>query len=221
MKYTITVALPATILYGIVCPVGILASILYFRKDIHTKTNKVRFGFMVLGYETKYYYWEFVILSRKIIIASISVFLSNYTSIQALTALLVLLIYVGLQVYVSPLKLARLNELEYQSIFVAGVTIYCGIYYLQANLNDYAKTFFFFVIVTVNIVFLFKWFYFMTINFFTKVRNLLFSRYRKSLSTISRISSHEITSRSGSAESSIMIAPFVSISDARDSLRLE
>lgn len=73
----VAVALPSILLWS----VGIPAICLFFlwksRKSLHTVATRLRFGFLFNGYETHTYYWEFVILYRKICIICISVFLGN------------------------------------------------------------------------------------------------------------------------------------------------
>jgi hypothetical protein len=47
--------------------------------------------------------------------------------------------------------------MEYRSILVATVTIYCGLYYLTKDLEDTSKIILFVVIVVINAYFLIYW----------------------------------------------------------------
>ena len=61
------------------------------RKDLNEKTMNDRFGFLLLGYKSHLFYWEFIIIYRKIAIVLISVFLSTLShAVQGLAANLVL-----------------------------------------------------------------------------------------------------------------------------------
>ena len=47
------------------------------RKRLYDDAMSARFGFLLIGYKSQLWYWEFVIIYRKIFIVLISVFLAN------------------------------------------------------------------------------------------------------------------------------------------------
>lgn len=74
---------------------------------------KKYFGFLCLGYKPHLYYWEFIIIYRKISLIMISVFLSTVSdAVQGLGANLVLSIAFYIQSLYSPFVLDKLNRLE-------------------------------------------------------------------------------------------------------------
>ena len=69
-----------------------------YRDKLNVINVKQRFGFLYNGYEDETFYWEFVIIYRKIAIIMCSVFLGIMSvQIQALTVLIILFISLHLQ----------------------------------------------------------------------------------------------------------------------------
>ena len=156
--YSLTIALPGIVVWGIGTPAVCLAYIWKNRLLLGKLQMKLRFGFVYNGYELDRFYWEFVILYRKIAIICCSVFLSTISiPIQALTVLLVLVVFLYMQSVHEPYFSPELNLMELRSIMVATVTIYCGLFYLTGDLSEEAKVFFFALIVISNAYFLVLW----------------------------------------------------------------
>jgi predicted outer membrane repeat protein len=156
--YAVTVALPALVIWGISLPVLVLLYLRRHRTELQTLMMKLRFGFLYTGYKSSNYYWEFVIIYRKIIIICCVVFIGNFSvHVQALSIMLVISAFAVLHHFVQPYSNSSLNDMEMRAILVAAVTIYCGLFYLTGNLNEVAKIFFFVVMVGINVYF-FKFF---------------------------------------------------------------
>lgn len=157
-KYAWIVAVPSIMVWGIGVP-SLCLLILWKRKRMLDLTEmKLRLGFLYNGYEYSKFYWEFVILYRKIAIISIAVFLTNIsTSIQALTAMLVLLAAFALQSKHQPYVVNTMNQLELRAILVAAVTIYCGLYYITNDLDGNSQLILFIIIAAVNGYFILYW----------------------------------------------------------------
>ena len=75
-KFAISVALPGVIAWGIGIPTFALVLIYRNRKVLAEISTKAKYGFLYGGYYETRYYWEFMILYRKICIIFISVFLA-------------------------------------------------------------------------------------------------------------------------------------------------
>jgi len=157
-RYVLIVAVPSLVGWGASVPLVCLLVLYRNRNRLGLMEFKVRLGFVYNGYEYSKFYWEFVILYRKLLIASISVFLTNISSsIQALTVMSVLVVAFGLQAKHKPYALPILNGLELRAILVGGVTIYCGMFYMTSALDANTQLVLFFIIVGVNIYFLVCW----------------------------------------------------------------
>jgi len=119
-----------------------------------------RFGFLLLGYKSNLFFWEFIIIYRKIAIVLISVFLSTVSnSVQGQAAFLVLIIAFYIQSVYLPFQVDKLNKLEQMSILTAATTIYCGLLYLTEDMGEGMKLVLFAFILTSNAVFFFSWLY--------------------------------------------------------------
>lgn len=93
------------------------------RKDLELPAIKAKYGFLYHGYHSNRYYWEFVIMCRKILIISIALLLrSASVSLQLIFVLLVLIGALVLNLYYKPFELHELNRTENFSI---GLSIIC------------------------------------------------------------------------------------------------
>ena len=156
--YAFNIALPSIFLWGILIP-GVIVFLLFKnRKKLHSLRVRKIYGFLFNGYSKREYYWEIVILYRKIVILCSSVILGNIsTQVQALTVMIVLLMCIYLQSKYTPFTQISLNQCELRAILVGAITIYSGLFYLTNDLDEGSKVFFFVVIVVVNIYFIIYW----------------------------------------------------------------
>lgn len=148
-------ALPCILVWVVALPAVVL--ILMIRKQ-GERAGDIRYSFLAKGYTDNYHYWEFVVLIRKILMISASVFLvSQSVQVQALTVLAVLLVALLFQIYYKPFIVPNLNALEVKSILVSAMTVYFGLYYSSNEFTNGAKIAFFVVLVTANCVYFFSW----------------------------------------------------------------
>ena len=93
-----------------------------------------RYGFLFKGYKQHTYYWESVVMLRKVAMIFIAVFLrSAGTRIQALVVFILLLFFVILTEEKKPYLTRKLNTLEVISLVTSCVTIYSGFFFLSAT----------------------------------------------------------------------------------------
>jgi hypothetical protein len=152
------VALPSIILWGILTPTSALMILVKYRKHLDDLNAKVRFGFLYTGYQAQMYYWEFVILYRKVLIIVFAVFFTNISiPVQALCVMLVLLVAFILQMKKNPYLTPILNDLELRAVVVGTLTIYCGLFFLTTDLDSSTKIALFCIILSANAYFLVYW----------------------------------------------------------------
>lgn len=157
-RYAMAVALPGVILWGICTPAGALIFLVRYRKLLDNIDIRIRFGFLYTGYHAQKYYWEFVILYRKVLIITFSVFLATVSvSVQALGAMLIFVIAFVMQMKKNPYVTPVLNALELRAIMVGAVTIYCGLFFLTTNGDTSSQFALFMVIISTNAYFLLYW----------------------------------------------------------------
>jgi hypothetical protein len=165
-------AVPAIIFWGLGIPLSAFLFLRSVRKKLHLYSAKSKFGFMYNGYERQSYYWELIIMLRKIILVFIAVFLRSIgIFVQALVVLLFTLICLYLNMRRKPFMTLVLNKMESLSLLTCAVTLYCGICFVSARgdsgfeMNEYWKWLFFLTIVMVNVIFLLFWLYQMSMTF--------------------------------------------------------
>ena len=103
LNYLFSIVIPGITFWCFLIPL-IIIYLLYNNKSKLKETKELlKFGFLHKGYQTNYFYWEFIILFRKIAIISCSVFLQNVSiHIQALTTFVVILVAFSIHIKSSP-----------------------------------------------------------------------------------------------------------------------
>lgn len=136
--YALAVALPGLIFWGLFIPAVCMTILIKQRNLLDNIRQKLSFGFLYLGFKKESFFWEFVILYRKVLLITYSVFMRNYSiNAQALTVLLTLIVYLYIQNRYQPYATKDLNKLETFSILVSAATIYAGLYYLTTNISNF------------------------------------------------------------------------------------
>ncbi|OMJ89203.1 hypothetical protein SteCoe_8680 [Stentor coeruleus] len=166
--YSIGVAIPGIIIWCIFIPAFLLLILYRRRNQLSSEAEKIKYGFLYKGFKSNRYYWEFVIMLRKIIIICSSVFLKNTSpGIQALIVFVVILFAYTFQRRLEPYSVGQLNEMELRSIMVSVVTIYAGLFFLTNHIDSYGKTTLFVFMVIMNTIFLLYWGYY-TFGFYIR-----------------------------------------------------
>ncbi|CDW82324.1 UNKNOWN [Stylonychia lemnae] len=129
--YSYFVALPCIIVWGLGIPFFALSILIAKRKKLDNFEIRQRFGFLYRGYRKDYYYWEIVIMYRKILIIFAAVFISNFGIVaQALIVFFILIIFLLINFKKQPFNTLVLNDLETLSLITSMVTIYCGLFFI-------------------------------------------------------------------------------------------
>jgi hypothetical protein len=164
--YTLAIALPGIVIWGICIPgYGIIVTYKN-RHRIEELEIKQRYGFITAGYKNEHYYWEFVIIYRKVLVISCSLFFGSLSvQLQTLSVLIVLLLASYLQSSINPFATPELNKMEFWSIIVSVVTIYCGLYYLTPDITFNARVILFIILMVFNSIFFGYWLYFFVKDF--------------------------------------------------------
>lgn len=168
-------ALPSICLWCVGLPFSCLIYLTKVRGRLNDIDVKLKMGFLCNGYSVKHFYWEFVILYRKVLVIFFSVFMSSAVTAQALTALILLLLSFLMQYSLRPYISKELNNIELKSILTATITIYCGLYYLTQQIEQVTKYFLFVLLISFNLYFILSWLW----AAFSQVFLNLFSKSRK------------------------------------------
>lgn len=79
--WSIGVALPCIIVWGLGIPFFAFVLMSRVRKNLVKMEVKELYGFLYNGYKKEFYYWEVIIMYRKIFMIAIAVILKNYGTI--------------------------------------------------------------------------------------------------------------------------------------------
>ena len=162
IKYSLIVAVPGIILWALGIPTLILMFMAKYKRRLHLDTFRVIFGFFFNGYKSRKFYWELIIMYRKILLITISVFMASEAVIlQALNVILMLIASLYLQYSNKPYNSTELNNMEMQALCIAAITIYSGLYYLTKSIGEEIKVALFIAILLGNSYFLLYWIFYM------------------------------------------------------------
>eukprot|EP00347_Sterkiella_histriomuscorum_P017868 403347667 len=185
------VALPSIFLWGLGIPFFAFILMLKVKNNLDLIEVREKFGFLYRGYRNDFYYWEIVIMYRKILIIFIAVFVKNFGVIaQALVVFIVLIAFLMTNTEKQPFSTKALNDLETLSLITSMITIYCGIFFVinkpqswidqnpdyskgAISLSDAVQKFFFAVILISNISFFAFWCFKMYQEIKAKFRKML------------------------------------------------
>ena len=174
IKYLMIISLPSIILWIFGFPLMILILLIKKRKNLRQEDNKVVFGLLFNGYSTSVFYWEFIIMYRKVLIICIVVFVKRISvNVQGITLVLLLLISYELQYRLYPYDSKELNKMEKDALVSAIVTSFCGIYYLTEDLNTPMKAICFLFIIFFNVRFLYFWLFWFSKTFIEFLMKIL------------------------------------------------
>lgn len=127
------VALPCLIIWGLGIPASVWVVLRRERDRLDTMAAKEKFGFLYNGYKRNSYFWEIVIMYRKILMIAISVFMNR---VGLVVQALVLLIMMAGFLYVNnarrPFISRSLNDIEDLSLLTGIITIYCAVFFITS-----------------------------------------------------------------------------------------
>ena len=130
--WSLGVALPSIVVWGMGIPLFALVLMIQNKKKLKTIQMKEKLGFLYNGYKLKYYFWEVIIMYRKIMMVVISVVIYQFGVItQALIVFLLLILFSLLHTLHQPYSFQTLNHLEAISLFSQMITVYCGVFYIS------------------------------------------------------------------------------------------
>lgn len=121
-------------------PALALLLLVRYRKHLRKGRKRLMLGFLCVGYKKPVYFWEIVIIVRKVCIVTLHTFLSRIPpSMQGLVLIVLLYVAVHLQYKCSPFLLDSLNRMEFLSIIVVLLTVYAGLYFSIGSLSTLAQ----------------------------------------------------------------------------------
>ena len=189
-NYRIKVALPHAIIFGISFP--ILIFFILHRKwrqnALDDKKCLFKYGYFYYGLDHNFFYWDLVILLRKVLITAAYIFymtnINNPQNYILLIVFLIIIVALYFQIYFKPYrkeKLNIMNELETKSLIALAGSLYIGIFSLQfEEVSESVGFFLFMSIIFINCYFIYYWgkafFVYNLLILYSEIRSFLFKK---------------------------------------------
>lgn len=191
--WSYSIAVPSIIVWGLGIPFFALILMYRERHQLTAITTKEKFGFLYNGYQQEMFYWEILIMYRKIALIFISVFMQSQGVItQAMLVFLLMILFLILNMRKKPFVSLTINDLETISLLTSAITIYCGVFYISnvsaddkaampasvknsVTLSPTMSLIFFLMIMAVNMGFFGYWVY----KMLQEVKNTLVKKFEK------------------------------------------
>jgi len=132
--YILITSVPILLIWGLAMPIYLFTELRRNKKDRGLNNSRVNglFGFIYQGYRTKYYWWEFTGLIRKIVFLIVVTFISNsMVSVKCYSLFLVIAVNIYFNYRTEPFVNSRLNYLEQVSLISLCTIIFTSFYQLQ------------------------------------------------------------------------------------------
>jgi hypothetical protein len=115
----------------LLCVLLLVVAVLYLYRNLpkiraEDPRFKMVYGFLFNGYHKDRWYWEFIVLTRKIVLVAISVYLTENLQVQALCSILLCCVALALQLYFQPFEAWEMNLVEAASLISSFITFYCS-----------------------------------------------------------------------------------------------
>jgi hypothetical protein len=172
LYFVVFLVIPSIILWGLGIPIYAIGKLLSKKKYLHKREVREELGYLYNGYIEKAFFWEPVILVRKMVMVLIATLLTlSGKKIQAMLVFIFMVFCLIIHNAVKPFMSRRLNQIEAVSIIALVISIYCGIFFVtdkdnnktaKENNNDYAlsdseKLILFLLFLFSNLTFLIYW----------------------------------------------------------------
>lgn len=123
-------------LYALGIPFAAFVALFVRRKRLDEPHTRAMFGFLYAGFRKQHYYWETLVMIRKVCIAIVSVFFAPLgIDVQCYSAILVLVFFAILTQHVQPYARVFFNRLEMASLLTAFYTLVGGLYNISPNVG--------------------------------------------------------------------------------------
>ena len=152
--------MPNFFYWAIFFPLFCLFYLIKNSKNLEKTHLKMKMGFLYLGYKPRLYFWEFIIMYRKIITLAVTMLPDSQKLAKGVIVLFITTVSLAYHISERPFIVSKLNQIEYSAILVSTVTIYVGLFYLDDSFGENMKAFFFIIILFTNIRFFLIWFYY-------------------------------------------------------------
>ena len=153
--YALLAALPAVLLWSMGIPALVLLLLIRYRKRLSEERILKMVGYLCASYKPHLYFWEIILMYRKVAIILLYIFVSSLSVAASLLSLLLLLVTSAwLQLTFSPFHQSALNHAELLNIFTVLSTAYAGLFFNYGLLSNAASLLLVLVVILINCAFL-------------------------------------------------------------------
>lgn len=125
---------PALVVYAVGIPLGGACVLWRQRHSLTASSTRALYGFLYAGFKPQWYFWESIIMLRKVGIAVCSVLMAPLgLETQTYCALALVVVAVTIHARAWPYTKAFLNSLELLSLLTAAVTLFSALFLLSAQ----------------------------------------------------------------------------------------
>lgn len=168
------IAVPMLIVWVFGCPVFAFIALYRNRHRLNDTSFQRYFIVLFQGLKDDKFYWEIVNTFRKVLIVSINVFMAQFPLFyKGSCAIILLIIFIRIQMYLKPFKLHANNECELLSftgklfinIIASAMTLFGGLLYVSEGQRvGIVDLLAFLFILLANLYFMFLWAYLLSYN---------------------------------------------------------
>lgn len=164
VKWCLLLGLPILIVWVIGCPLFVL--IILFRNRNRLKESEMQRYFLLLyqGLRKKAFFWEGINTLRKVSMVAVNVFMSTVPLMySALTAVIILVSLIRLQMALNPYKNDVNNKLEIDAMITGGSTLFWGVLFSSDDSDlAYVILLVLVILMIINVKFLLHWLFCMS-----------------------------------------------------------
>ena len=153
--FALALGLPSLVIWVLGFPLAFVALLIGAPRD--SPVTKLRYGFLYNGYKPKLFFWEAVVILRKVTVKAVSVVLSHSDPLQrVMAANTVIVSMLVLQLNYQPYESDRVNRIETLSMAANFFTLTLGAFFSSHN-SVVVQDLLFWSIVLANAGFLLYW----------------------------------------------------------------
>lgn len=155
LSYMYAFGAPGVVVYAIGIPFVAAWLLTIYRNRLHEPRVRATLGFLFAGYRRSAYYWEAVVMLRKVAVAAIAVFLAPQgVTVQTYAAVFLVFLLTLAQAMKRPFASRRLNRLELTALVASFVTFEAGLFLSTPESTDAVRVIATMGIFVANIAFL-------------------------------------------------------------------
>ena len=149
MRNVALISIPSLVLW--VFGIPMLAGYLLHRNrnTLDQANTKNKYGFLYRGYSKRFYYWQLIVIFRKVALVFSSVFFADSIQVQALMAIVLTTMALVSYVYASPMSFSSMDSFEIISLGTIW-SIFFLAPFLFADVSNGSKQFVSILIVVLN-----------------------------------------------------------------------